>query len=84
MYLCPYARLYLCMYPKTYNPLLRAKKYVGVFVLVLFTFIIIGREGEQRGGKRKEEGREERKGSARSQAHLSSSPFLEAAAKIDL
>lgn len=67
-----------------YIPLLRAKKYVGVFVLVLFTFIIIGREGEQGGGKRKEEGREERKGSARSQDHLSSSPFLEAAARIDL
>lgn len=40
----------------------------------------------QRGGARRreerEEGREERKGSARSQAHLSSSPFSEAAARI--
>lgn len=36
-----------------YVPLLRAKKYVGVFILVLFTFIIMGRERKQGGGKTK-------------------------------
>lgn len=47
------------MYPKdVYVPLLRAKIYVGVFVLVLLTFIIIGKEREQGGGKTKEERRE--------------------------
>lgn len=82
MPICTFVFMYVSK--DVYIPLLRAKKYVGVFVLVLFTFIIIGREGEQRGGKRKEEEREERKGSAGSQDHLSSSPFSEAAARIDL
>lgn len=82
MPICTFVFMYVSK--DVYIPLLRGKKYVGVFVLVLFTFIIIGREGEQGGGKRKEEGREERKGSAQSQAHLSSSPFSEAAARIDL
>lgn len=79
MPICTFVYMYVSK--DVYVPLLRAKKYVGVFILVLFTCIIMGREREQGGGKTK---RGERKGSARSQAHLSSSPFSEAAARIDL
>lgn len=74
--------IYVCIQRCIYVLLLRVKKYVGVFILVLFTYNYRQRERARR--REDKGGVVERKGSARSQAHLSSSPFSEAAARIDL
>lgn len=60
---CIYAHMHICIYVCIqrciYVLLLRAKKYVGVFILVLFTYNYRQREGARR-REDKGEGREKR------------------------